>query len=114
MIIEVGEKVHVIYRALYDNSTRRHFLGEVLAAEKAICRIEGFVFIYDAKTTTFIRKPERRVTVIDLSESGYVVNLIEPAIGLDKVVYRYVQNVGLIATDDKNFTLNINEFGAKS
>jgi len=114
MIIEKGEKIHVMYRALYDNSTRRHFLGEVKLAESAVCRLEGFVFLYDQKTTEFIRKPEKRITIIDLSESDYIVNIIGLEVNLDNVVYKYAQGVGLIATDNKGFSLNINEFGAKS
>ena len=114
MIIETGEKIHVMYRALYENSTRRHFLGEVIAAEGPVCRLEGFVFVYDQKTTEFIRKPEKRATVIDLSDSGYITNIIDRGVNLDNVNYKYVQDIGLIATDSKEFSLNINEFGAKS
>ena len=76
MIIEQGNKVHVIYRALFENSSRRHFLGEVQEAEGSVCRLEGFVFIYDQKSTMFLRREEKRITIIDLAESGYVVNII--------------------------------------
>lgn len=114
MVIERGDKVHVIYRALYENATRRHFLGEVLVAAGAVCRIEGYVFIYDQKSTMYTRRPEIRTTIIDLAESGYIVNLISSDVDLDKVTYKYIQGTGLIATDDQGFSLNINEFGAKS
>ncbi|MBQ0724739.1 MAG: hypothetical protein KBT50_08245 [Cycloclasticus sp.] len=114
MIIEKGEKVHVMYRALYENSTRRHFLGEVKMAEGAKCRLEGYVFLYDQRTTEFIRKPEKRITIIDLSESGYITNIIDLEANLDNVVYKYAQGVGLMATDNNGFSLNINEFGTKS
>lgn len=114
MIIEKGEKIHVMYRALYENSTRRHFLGEVKMAEGPACRLEGFVFVYDKKTTEFIRKPEKRITIIDLSESGYITNIIDKEVNLENVNYKYTQGIGLIATDNNGFSLNINEFGAKN
>jgi len=114
MVIEKGEYVHVIYRALYEHSGRRHFLGEVRVAEGTVCRIEGYVFVYDEKSSVFNRKPEKRITVIDLSESGYIVNVIDKKVALDNIVYKYEQGVGLVATDGKGFSLNINEFGAKS
>ena len=114
MIVEKGEKLHVIYRALYDNSTRRHFLGEVITVEGPVCRLEGFVFVYDQKSTEFIRKPESRITIIDLSDSGYITNLIDQEVNLDKVIYKYAPGIGLVATDNNGFSLNINEFGAKS
>ena len=114
MIIEVGEKLHIMYRSLYENSTRRHFIGAVVAAKDSLCRIEGYVFIYDEKKTEFIRKPELRTTIMDLAGSGYIVNVIGANVELESVRYRYDRDAGLIATDGKGFSLNINEFGAKS
>lgn len=114
MIIEKGNKVHIIYRALYENSTRRHFLGEVQASEGLACRLEGYVFVYDKISSMYVRKPEKRTTIIDLAESGYIVNIISQEVILENVVYKYLQEVGLTATDGMDFSLNINEFSAKS
>lgn len=114
MVIEVGEKLHIMYRSLYEKSTRRHFIGEVVAAKDSLCRLEGFVFVYDDKSTEFVKKKEKRITIIDVAESGFIANVIDPAAVLENVHYKYSQGVGLIATDDKSFTLDINEFGSKS
>ncbi|HQU89238.1 MAG TPA: hypothetical protein PK620_10095 [Denitromonas sp.] len=114
MVVEVGEKVHVVYRALYESAIRRHFLGEVVAVDRGLCRLEGFAFVYDAKATVFLKRAERRFTIVDLGDSGYVVNLIESRVDIDAVTYKYLSNIGLVATDGKSFVLNINEFGAKS
>ncbi len=114
MIIENGTKVHIIYRALYETSIRRHFLGEVTAADGALCCVEGFAFVYDPKSTMYIKKPEKRTTVVDMGESGYIVNVIDSGVNIDNVVYKYISDVGLVATDNRNFILNINEFGARS
>ena len=113
MIVEKSEKIHVMYRALYENSTRRHFLKEVLVAEGSVCRLEGVFFVYDKKTTEFIRKPEKRITIVDLSEGGYIANVVDKDVNLENVICKYSRDVGLIATDNKSFSLNINEFGAK-
>lgn len=114
MVIEVGEKLHIMYRTLYDKSIRRHFIGKVVAAKDALCRLEGFVFIYDDKKTEFVKKPETRTTIIDVAESGFIVNVISPEVVLEEIRYKYVSDVGLIATDNKKFSLNINEFSSKS
>lgn len=108
MIIEAGEKLHIMYRSLYVNSIRRHFIGSVVAAQGSLCRIKGFVFIYDEKKTEFIRKPELRTTIMDLAGSGYIVNVIGRDVELENVRYKYVHDAGLIATDGKEFSLNIN------
>ena len=114
MIVEVGDKVHIIYRALYEKSTRRHFLGEIVAADRALCRIEGFAFVYDQKTESYVKKLGKRTTIVDLGESGYIVNMIASDVNLDSVFYRYQSEMGLVATDGKNFLLDINEFGLKN
>ena len=114
MIIAIVNKVHVMYRVLYETAIRRHFIGEVLAAEGAVCQLQGYAFIYDSKLSTFVRKPEIRSTIIDLAESGYIVNVIDSDVDVEKVSYKYVKDAGLIATDGKGFVLNINEFSTKS
>ena len=114
MIIEPGEKVHVVYRALYEGSNRRHFLGEVKIADGTVCRIVGNVFVYDPKSTMFVKKRNIRTTIIDLAESGYIVNVIHKDVDLGKMYYKYETGEWLIMTDGKGYTLNINEFGAKS
>jgi hypothetical protein len=114
MIIEINEKLHIMYRSLFENSTRRHFIGTVIAVKDSLCRIEGYVFIYDEKKTEFVRRPELRTTIMDLAGSGYIVNVIASDADLESVQYRYAQGIGTVATDGKNFSLNINEFGVKS
>jgi hypothetical protein len=56
MIIEIGEKVHVVYRALYEKSNRRHFLGEVKKAEGTACRIVGNVFVMILNQRCLLKK----------------------------------------------------------
>ncbi len=114
MLIEEGTKLHVIYRALFEKSTRRHFLGEVIKNEGVICLLQGYAFVYDPKLETYQRKPEKRITVIDLAESGYVVNLVATNVNLDDVTYKYRQETGMVATDGKDFSLDINEFGLRN
>lgn len=113
MIIGKGSRAHMIYRALYEASTRRHFIGEILEVEGAVCRMQGFAFVLDPKLATFQRKPEKRMTIADLGENRYIVNVIDSDVDLDNVSYKYERNVGLVATDEKQFALNINEFDTK-
>jgi hypothetical protein len=108
--INIDENVHEMYRALYDNSVRLRFLGKVTASDGSICRVEGYVFIYDQKADDFVEKQKARTTIIDLSDSGYVVNILDTTIELDHVIYKYVSVEGIIVTDNKAFSLNINEY----
>lgn len=83
-------------------------------AEGTICRLSDYVFVHDLKATAYIRKPELRSTVIDLAESGYIVNIIGAGVNLADVTYKYERTVGLVAMDGKDFSLSINEFGIQS
>ncbi len=114
MLIDKGTKLHIVYRALYEDSTRRHFLGEVMECDGVVCLLQGYAFVHDTKLGTYKRKPEKRKTVIDLAESGYVVNIIDSNVEIDEVSYKYLQSAGMVATDGKNFSLDINEFGQRS
>ena len=114
MIVGKGSKAHIVYRALYENSTRRHFLGEVVEAEGALCRIEGYMFILDHKTDSYLRRPDLRTTIIDLADSGYVVSVIPTTTDIEKVSYKYLPEIGQVATDGGDFVLNIDEFTARS
>lgn len=114
MIIEKGSKVHIMYRALFENSVRRHIIGEVMFATGALCRVEGFAFVRDPQSGMYQKKPELRTTIVDLAESGYIVNIINSEVNLSEVSYSYVENIGLVATDGKGFSLDINEFGTRN
>jgi hypothetical protein len=114
MIIEQGEQVHVIYRALYERSSRRHFIGKVTAVEGAVCRLEGYVFVYDKDSALFNKKPEKRVTVVDLGAPGYIVNMVPGNVVLEKITYDYELGTGLAAIDGAGFRLNISEFSDKN
>lgn len=114
MIVAKGNKVHIIYRALYESATRRHFLGEVMAVEGTACRLEGYAFVRDQISESYVKKPGKRTTVVDLAESGYIVNIVDAEVDIASVAYKYQRDMGLVATDGKNFVLDINEFGIKS
>ncbi len=114
MLINPGEKVHVIYRAMYEGSLRRHFVGTVIAADGATCRVQGYAFVTDPNTRMFERKADLRETLVDLAHPGYIANLIPPDTEIDNVTYKYIRDYGLACTDGGSFTLNINEYGART
>ncbi|NNM13659.1 MAG: hypothetical protein HKO58_05000 [Gammaproteobacteria bacterium] len=114
MLIEIGEKLHVVYRALYENSTRQHFLGMVKAIENSVVRLEGYVFVFEVKKDEFLRKEEKRTTFINIGECGCIVNLVPDSVDLDKVFYKYIAPSGLIVSDGKSFKLDISEFSFKT
>ncbi len=113
MLIEIGEKIHVIMRRNFESQMRRHFAGEINAVNGTEVRATGYVFVYDDRTAQYVRKNAPRTTVLNLAESGYIVNVIPRAINLEEVRYETIDRSELFFTDGKNFRLNINEFGTR-
>ncbi|HKZ12051.1 MAG TPA: hypothetical protein VJL61_15295 [Rhodanobacteraceae bacterium] len=73
-----------------------------------------YFFVHDEKKTEFIKKRDIRTIVTDLGQSGLLATVIDSSVVLDEIRYKYVQETGPVATDGKNFSLDINEFGAKN
>ena len=112
MIIGTGEKIHVIMRRMYEKQVQRHFLGTVLEAEGAVVRAQGHVFIYENISGKYEKKDDQRTTILDLSESGYIVNVLPEAVHLQDLRYEVVDRDHTALIDGKGFELDINEFGA--
>jgi hypothetical protein len=111
MLIDIGEKVHLIERRLFESDVRRHFVGVVERADAAAMRVRGYVFTHDSASSQYMRSEDQRIRIFPLTTSGFIVNVIDPSTEIDNV--RYVLNeIGrLVVTDGGAFSLDINEFG---
>lgn len=110
MIFSPGDKVHIITRRHFPDEVRRHFVGEVAAAEGAVIRATGYAFVYESFDEKFARRPEIRTRVFNCGESGFIVNILPPGTELDRVEYIVTADNRLLATDGRAFRLDINEF----
>jgi hypothetical protein len=111
MLLTKGEKIHVVHRRLFDKDIRRHFIGEVEDYENGIIRALGHVFVIeDAKENVFRKRPEWRTRIISLNAESVFVNVIPPAVDLERIAY---ENRGpcLRVTDGSDWHLDIKEFG---
>jgi hypothetical protein len=112
MILNQGEKVHIITRRLFNTDLRRHFVGEVQAVEDNVVRLEGYAFIFDESHSQFIKRTERRVRIMGIADSGIIINVIPPEVNLKELMYRMSNERRLVLTDGRSFSLDINEFSA--
>jgi hypothetical protein len=62
MILESGEKLHVIHRRKMEREPHRHFVGTVEAYESGVARVTGYVYTVDTVKSAFsgARRNERR------------------------------------------------------
>ena len=110
MILEKKEKVHIVERRQFAEDLRRHFVGEIVKSESNAIRVKGYVWIFDGLKTQWVRKPEVRERVLYASDR-FTINIIPQAVDLNTLKYITVPQKGLVVTDGKEFSLDINEFG---
>jgi len=113
MLIQVGEKIHIITRRLFENDLRRHFVGVVTGADACALRLSGYAFVFDETQNDFVRLDDRRDRVISLTDGGLVLNILPAGANLEAIRYTTDSQGRRITTDGESFNLNINEFGLK-
>ncbi|MDX1379711.1 MAG: hypothetical protein R3233_01255 [Xanthomonadales bacterium] len=111
-VVHVGEKVHLVMRRRFESDVRRHFIGEVTAYDRGNARLEGYAYVFDARSNQFVRRDERRVKIVNLGDSGYVANVFSAEVDLSALRYTQSARGNLVVTDDNGFELDIHEFGA--
>jgi hypothetical protein len=112
MIVEKGDKLHIITRRLFDGDLRRHFVGEVEEVSGDLVLLTGFAFIFNPNTNDYVRMPVRRRRIIGLVSSGLVINVMPGEVIIEDLVYRVNRENRLVLTDGAAYSLDINEFGA--
>lgn len=108
--IEVGDKLHIMTRRLFEDDIRRHFAGEVTAISDSLIEARGYTFIFHSGINEYRRLPERRTRLFALGDAGHVVNKIPREIDIESIAYKTVENRQVI-TDGRSYSLPINEFG---
>lgn len=112
-VIEIGDKVHVIARRLFEGDLRRHFAGEVTALSGDMIRLEGYTFVYNPWKNAYEKHTGKRTRIISVADSGNIINVIPKEVSLDLLHYEFTNDI-LVITDDAGFLLNVNEFSWNS
>lgn len=108
MILQKGEKVHVIHRRIFEKEARRHFVGIVEDYEGGVARVVGYVYTVDRSKFTFVRRQEKRTRIISLVSGNSLVNIIPDSVDIEKIVYRQ-EKKAVRVTDGSNWHLDLSE-----
>ena len=73
--------------------------------------VVGRAWIFDATSSEFVRKPEKRERVFYPSDRS-TINVLPPEVDLDELVYNIAPQCGRVVADGKQFSLDISEFSA--
>src|SRR5271170_5158877 len=109
MILQKGEKIHVIHRRHFEKDPHRHFLGVVDAYENGLARVTGNIFTVDLAKFVFFRRQEKRTRIISLISGEVLVNILPPSVDLEKVVYKQ-EKKSVRVTDGGEWFMDISEF----
>jgi hypothetical protein len=109
-VLAVGEKLHIMTRRLFADDVHPHFVGEVSAVAGSLFKAEGYSFVFDSGTNSYVKHPQIRTRLFSLSDAGHVITVIPHGVDLNSLEYRVVSG-RLAITDSRGFSLEINEFG---
>ncbi|MBW2494045.1 MAG: hypothetical protein JRE43_04775 [Deltaproteobacteria bacterium] len=109
--VEIGDKLHIMTRRLFEEDVRRHFVGEVTAVSDALVEIRGYTFIFHSGSNEYKRLPEERTRLFSLGGAGQIVNKIPRSVDVSSIVYRTIED-RLVISDGRSFSLPVNEFGS--
>jgi hypothetical protein len=108
MILEKGEKIHVIHRRHFQEEARRHFIGVVDGYESGVARVTGYIYSVDRAKFSFVKRPELRTRIVSLVSGDLFINVIPSEVDLEKVVYKQEDRVVRV-TDGTDWHLDLSE-----
>jgi len=111
MLLEPDDKIHIITRRNFEGDLRRHFAGRVLHAGETAARIEGYVFVHDPNTNSYVRRTTKRIRLVSLTDACNLINVLPRSVNLDSLTYRTTKEERLVVSDGLSFEMDINEFG---
>lgn len=111
LLLNPGEKIHVIHRRYFEKDVRRHFVGQVEAFADGVARASGYVFVIDdLNKHLFVRRPDRRIKLIPITTGDVLVNVIPDSVDLAQVRYELGDRT-LRVTDGSTWIMDVKEFG---
>jgi hypothetical protein len=109
MILQPGEKVHVIHRRHYEKDHHRHFIGVVEGYDGGVARVTGHVYTVDPVKFTFVKREEMRTRLVSIVSGDVLVNVIPASVELEKITYKQ-QRKAVRVTDGSDWHLDLSEY----
>jgi len=109
MILQKGEKIHVIHRRHFDKDPHRHFIGIVDECENGLARVTGHIYTVDTVKYEFFRRSEMRTRIVALASGDVIINIVPPSVDLEKVTYKQ-EKKSVRVTDGSDWHMDISDF----
>lgn len=110
MILEVGSKVLVVHRRLYEKDRARYFVGNVDCCEAGVARVNGFTWSQDPINGKLVKKEDPRTKVVAFASQGLIIYALPPNVRLSNLSFDFSQEGRLWLTDKENrFQMDLTE-----
>src|SRR5690348_11039759 len=107
MILQVGEKVLVIHRQLFERDAKRHFIGTVQQCEGSLARVTGYLFALEATSNEFVKRPSLRTRIIAMGDAAVIVNVLPDNVRIENVAYSHESGGDTLVTDGGEWRLDL-------
>ena len=107
MILQVGEKVHVLVRRRFESDVRRQLVGEVVAANESLVRLRSFTFAFEPAFNLYTRSASPREQLVSLIDALNLVTLLPPEADLERLEFRLEGNRTVLT--DGGFSIEVEE-----
>jgi len=112
MVLQQGEKIHIINRRLFESDIRRHFAGTVELATEQAARVRGYVFVWEPRVNQFQKRKELRTRIISLIDASLIINVLPDDVDIERLQYQTAPPDNHLVMTDGKYSLDINEFGS--
>ena len=107
MILQVGEKVHVLVRRRFETDVRRQLVGEVLAVNESLVRLRSFTFSFEPAFNLYTRSESAREQLVSLVDGGNLVTILPGDADLERLEFRLDGNRTMLT--DGAFSIELEE-----
>ena len=109
MILDLGNKILVVHRRLFEKDKPRYFIGTVEACEEGLARGSGYSWAEDPFTGKMVRKNGIRTKIIALQSLGVIVYVL-PQYVVPANLHFFLEAGKLLLQDPENqFEMDLSE-----
>jgi hypothetical protein len=108
MLLDVGDKVLVAHRRLFEGDESRFFVGRVDGYEAGLVKVSGWSYVHDVVSGQMVGKDEIRTKIISLSSGTLIVYQLPRHLALEGVEFGFSDG-RLRLTDGAGFSMNLSE-----
>lgn len=107
-MLEIGNKVLIAHRRLYEKDESRYFVGEVLDYSDGVVKVKGYTFVRDLISGNFLRKRDPRTKIASILSGTMIFYMLPSETEIDSVHFEF-NDSELDLVDAKGLKMNMTE-----